>query len=175
MKISTTTLAYIFIGIAVFQRLAEVAYAEINTRALLKRGAVEIGRNHYPVMVALHAAWLIAILVMLPQPLVIYWLPVVLVCILQVGRLWTMHTLGPYWTTRIITLPGAPTIKRGPYRFLRHPNYFVVVLEVALFPMAFGETNVALVFSILNGAMLYWRIRTEDGALAERRLLPDAG
>lgn len=175
MNISTTTLSYIFLGVAVFQRLAEVVYAEMNTRALLKRGAVEIGRNHYPVIVLLHTAWLVTIFAMLPQHPTIYWLPLILVCVLQFGRLWTMHSLGPYWTTRIITLPGAPTIKRGPYRFLQHPNYAVVVFEVALFPLVFGETNVALVFSILNGAMLYWRIREEDNALAERRLLPDAG
>jgi methyltransferase len=112
---------------------------------------------------------------MLPHPPVIRWIPVVLICLLQFVRLWTMHTLGPYWTTRIITLPGAPVITRGPYRFMRHPNYAVVVLEVALFPLVFGETEVALVFSILNGIMLYWRIRTEDNALADRRLLPDAG
>jgi len=173
--VSTASLTYLFIGIAVFQRLAEVVYAQINTRKLLAQGAVEIGRNHYPVMIALHTAWLVTVVVMLPHPPVIRWLPVVLICLLQFVRLWTMHTLGPYWTTRIITLPGAPVITRGPYRFMRHPNYAVVVLEVALFPLVFGETEVALVFSILNGIMLYWRIRTEDNALADRRLLPDAG
>ena len=172
---STTALAYLFLGVAVFQRLAEVVYAQINTRRLLARGAVEIGRNHYPVMIALHTAWLVTVFVMLPHPPVIHWVPVVLICLLQFVRLWTMHALGPYWTTRIISLPGAPVITRGPYRFMRHPNYAVVVVEIALFPLVFGETEVALIFSILNGAMLYWRIREEDAALADRRLIPDAG
>jgi methyltransferase len=173
--VSNTALAYIFIGVAVFQRLAEVVYAQRNTSALLKRGGVEVGRNHYPVMIALHTTWLIAILAFLPRPTPIYWIPLVLVCLLQFARLWTIHTLGPYWTTRIINVPGAPTIKHGPYRFVRHPNYIVVVFEIALFPLVFGEIGVAVVWSVLNAAMLWWRIREEDGALASRRLLPDAG
>jgi methyltransferase len=161
--------------VAVFQRLAELVYAQRNTKALLARGAVEVGRNHYPLIVLLHVAWLVSVLIFLPKPVVIFWPAVVLVCLLQFLRLWTMHTLGPYWTTRIINVPGAPTIKTGPYRFLRHPNYAVVVLEIALFPLVFGEVWVAAVFSVLNAAMLYWRIREEDDALASRRLLPDAG
>jgi methyltransferase len=172
--VSTTTLAYIFIGIAVFQRLAEVVYAQMNTRALLKRGATEVGRNHYPVMIALHVSWLVAVVVLLPKPPPIYWTPVVIMCLTQFVRLWVLHTLGPYWTTRIITLPGAPVVTRGPYRFMRHPNYAVVVIEIAAFPLVFGEVAVAIVFSILNAAMLFWRIREEDSALANRRVLADA-
>ena len=113
------------------QRLAEVVYAQINTRRLLARGAVEIGRNHYPVMVAMHVAWLVTIVAMLPHPGYPLdsggaALPA------QFGRLWTMH-VGPCWTTRIITLP-ARDVHRGPYRFMRHPNYAVVVLEFSCFP-----------------------------------------
>jgi len=123
--------AYLIIGLVALQRLAEVAYAERNTRALLARGAVEIGRAHYPLIVALHAAWLIAILIFLPKPVVIHGIALVVFIVLQGLRLWVLATLGPYWTTRIITLKDAPLVRRGPYRFIRHPNYAVVVGEIA--------------------------------------------
>jgi len=171
--VSNTALAYLFIGIGIFQRLAEVVYAQMNTRALLARGAVEVGRNHYPVMIALHVSWFVAVVLMLPHPPPIYWSAVVIVCLTQFVRLWTLHTLGPYWTTRIITLPEAPVMTNGPYRFMRHPNYAIVVIEIAAFPLVFGEVAVAVVFSILNAAMLYWRIREEDGALESRRALAE--
>jgi len=169
--VNNTTLAYIFVGIAVFQRLAEVVYASRNTRKLLANGGIEIGRSHYPVMVALHTLWLVAIFLMLPKPTTIWWTPLVLVCLLQFGRLWTLQALGPYWTTRVITMPGVPLVKRGPYKYVSHPNYIVVVFEIALFPLVFGEIGVAIVFSILNAAMLYWRIHEEEKGLAPRREL----
>jgi methyltransferase len=78
-------------------------------------------------------------------------------------------SLGPYWTTRIITLPDAPLVRRGPYRFLRHPNYVVVAAEIAVLPLVFGAWPIALVFSLLNAVMLAWRIRIEEQALASRR------
>jgi methyltransferase len=96
------------------------------------------------------------------------WLAIFVV--LQVLRLWVLATLGPYWTTRIINLPGAPLVKKGPYRFIRHPNYTVVVGEIAALPLVFGELTVAIVFTVLNAAVLFWRIRQEDAALAARRV-----
>src|SRR5262249_24074026 len=89
--------------------------------------------------------------------------------ILQGLRLWVLLSLGRYWTTRIITVPGAPLVRRGPYRFLRHPNYLVVAAEIAMLPLAFGAWVVAVVFSALNAALLAWRIALEDQALAPRR------
>jgi len=88
---------------------------------------------------------------------------------LQAGRIWVIATLGPYWTTRIITLDGAPLIRSGPYRFVRHPNYLIVAGEIAVLPLVFGEVAVCLVFSVLNAALLFWRIRQEDAALSVRR------
>ncbi|MGZ5999784.1 MAG: isoprenylcysteine carboxyl methyltransferase family protein, partial [Rhizomicrobium sp.] len=143
--------------------------AERNTRALLARGAVEVGRAHYPLIVLLHASWLAAIVFFLPENATIHWLPLMLFILLQLCRVWVIATLGPYWTTRIITLPGAPLVRAGPYRFVRHPNYLVVAGEIAMLPLAFGEVDVAIAFTILNAAMLAWRIRQEDAALAVRR------
>lgn len=161
---------YIILALVALQRLVEIAYAERNTRALLARGAVEIGRAHYPLIVLLHAAWLTAIVVLLPPDATIHWWALAVFVALQLARVWVIATLGPYWTTRIITLEKAPLVRNGPYRFVRHPNYLVVVGEIALLPLAFGEVGVAIVFTVLNAAMLAWRIRQEDRALAVRRV-----
>lgn len=147
------------------QRLAELLYAARNTRLLKARGAVEYGRQHYPAIVALHAAWLVSLLLWVPwhTPPAIGWLA--LFILLQAARLWVVTSLGDRWTTRIIVLPGAPLVRRGPYRWLRHPNYLVVAAEIAVLPLAFGAWRIALVFSLLNAAMLAWRIRAEERAL----------
>ena len=163
---------YIILLLVAAQRLIEVVYAERNTRALLARGAVEVGRAHYPLIVVLHAAWLTAIVLLLPPDAVIHWWALALFIALQLARVWVLLTLGPFWTTRIITLDAAPLVRRGPYRFVRHPNYLVVAGEIAALPLAFGEVGVAIVFTLLNAAMLAWRIRQEDQALAARRAMP---
>jgi methyltransferase len=161
--------AYLILALVAIQRLGELVLASRNTRALKARGAVEIGAAHYPALVALHAGWLAAIAVFLPpSPVINSWL-LAAFCILQGLRVWVLTTLGPYWTTRIITLPGAPLVRRGPYRYVRHPNYLVVVGEIAVLPLVFGEVRVAAAFSLLNAAMLTWRIRQEDAGLAPRR------
>ena len=112
--------AFILIALVVVQRILETVYAARNARALIARGGIEIGRGHYPFIVALHACWLVALLVALPADPPIHFLPLVLFLVLQGLRVWVIATLGPYWTTRIITIPGAPLIRHGPYRFLRH-------------------------------------------------------
>jgi len=161
---------FVILFLVAVQRLVEIAYAQRNTRALLARGAVEIGRAHYPLIVVLHAAWLTAIVLLLPPDATIHWWALSIFLLLQLARVWVIATLGPYWTTRIITLDGAPLVRNGPYRFVRHPNYLVVAGEIAALPLAFGEAWVAIVFSVLNAAILAWRIRAEDVALAGRRL-----
>ena len=161
----------VIIGVVAVQRLAELPYAERNTRNLIARGAVEVGREHYIYIVLVHMAWLVAILLSLPSPPVIYAIPLVLYIVLQGLRVWTLMTLGPYWTTRIITLPDAPLVKRGPYKFINHPNYAVVAGEIAVLPLVFGEWKVALVFTVLNGAILFFRIREEERALSARRAI----
>ncbi len=153
------------------QRIAEVIYATRNTRALLRRGGIEIGRNHYFLLVLLHAAWLAALLALVPRDAPPSWPWLALFVVLQMLRVWVIASLGPYWTTRIITLPQAPLVRRGPYRFLRHPNYVVVAAEIAVLPLVFGAWRLALIFSILNALVLFWRIRVEEHALAPRRQL----
>jgi methyltransferase len=163
---------WIVLVLVAAQRLGELAYAARNTRRLLARGAVEIGRAHYPLFILLHGGWLVAIAVLVPASAAPVWPLLALFVLLQAGRLWVVGTLGPYWTTRIITLPGAPLVARGPYRFVRHPNYLVVIGEIAVLPLAFGAWRLALVFSVLNAALLTWRIRIENGVLAARRPPP---
>ena len=159
----------IVVALVALQRLGELLYAAHNTRALLRRGAVEHGRGHYWMLVAVHTTWLLAILIVVPGDAPIAWLPLGLFIVLQLMRLWVIATLGPYWTTRIVSLPGAPLVRRGPYRFLRHPNYAIVIGELALLPLAFGAWRLGIVFTLLNLAVLTWRIRIEEQALAPRR------
>jgi methyltransferase len=162
-------IAYIIIALVIAQRLAELVYAQRNTRALLAKGAVEIGRAHYPLFVLLHASWLLAIVLALPKPPPVHWLPLVGYVVLQLLRVWTVASLGPFWTTRIITLADAPLVRRGPYRFVRHPNYMIVAGEIVLLPLVFGEVVIAVIFTVLNAALLFWRIREEETGLAARR------
>jgi methyltransferase len=150
-------------------RLAELAYAERNTRRLLARGGQEVGAGHYPLLVALHAAWLGAIFFIVPAATPPSLPLAVLFAALLGARLWTLWSLGPYWTTRVMTLPDAPLVRRGPYRRLRHPNYVIVAGEIAVLPLIFGAWRLALLFSALNAALLWHRIRVEDAALAPRR------
>jgi methyltransferase len=161
-------IAYAIIAAVALQRLFEIAYASRNTRALLARGGIEVGRRHYPLFVLLHASWLAAIVLAMPQPTPIHIAPLAAFLLLQLARLWVIATLGPYWTTRIITVPGAPLVRRGPYRYVRHPNYLIVTGEIALLPLVFGEFWIAVIFSGLNAALLAWRIHVEETALAPR-------
>ena len=163
------SIAYAILAAVVAQRLVELAWARRNTKRLKARGAVEVGARHYPLIVLLHVTWLSAIALFLPRPAVIYAVPLALFLLLQLVRIWILVTLGPYFTTRIITLPGAALVRTGPYRFVRHPNYVVVAGEILSLPLVFGEPLVAIVFTLLNAAMLYWRIRVEEAALASRR------
>ena len=151
------------------QRLAELLYARRNTRRLLAEGAVEVGRGHYPLIVLLHLCWLAAlVLFVAPQASFIWWL-IGLYGVLQVGRVWIYLALGRFWTTRIITLPGAALVQHGPYRYCQHPNYLIVAAEIAVLPLAFGAWEIAIIFSLLNAAVTAWRIRVEEQALTARR------
>lgn len=152
------------------QRLLELIYANGNTRRLRARGAIEAGAGHYPVMIVLHAAWLLAMAITIPAEQPPESAALTAVGVLMAMRMWVLVSLGRYWTTRILTLPGAPLVRRGPYAWLRHPNYWVVAGEVALVPLALNATGVAVTFSILNGALLAWRVAVEDRALADRRI-----
>ncbi|PIW29196.1 MAG: hypothetical protein COW30_05435 [Rhodospirillales bacterium CG15_BIG_FIL_POST_REV_8_21_14_020_66_15] len=159
---------WIVLALVVILRLAELAYARRNTARLLARGGVEHGRGHYPVIVALHAGWLATMALAVPPDTPPQWFWLALFIALQGARVWVIASLGPYWTTRIITLPGAPLTRRGPYRYSSHPNYLVVAAEIAVLPLAFGAWEIALAFSVLNALVLAHRIRVEQAALAPR-------
>jgi methyltransferase len=160
---------WIVLVLVVVQRVAELAYARRNTKALLARGGIEAGHRHYPLIVALHTAWLAALIIFVPANRQPDWGWLSAFIILQLLRVWVIASLGPYWTTRIITVPDVPLVKRGPYRFLRHPNYLVVIGEIAVLPLAFHAYWLALGFSIVNLAVLGWRIKIEERTLGGRR------
>lgn len=160
------TLTLIVLTLVTVQRLGELVLARRNTRRLLAQGAVETGAEHYPLIVGLHAAWLGGLWVMAwDRPIAIGWLAVFILLLLL--RVWVIASLGQRWTTRIISLPGEALVRRGPYRFLPHPNYLVVVGEIAVLPLALGMPVYALAFSVLNASILWVRIRAENAALAE--------
>ncbi len=157
---------HILVALIVLQRLVELAVARINTRRLLTAGGVEHGAGHYPLMVALHVAWLVCLTVFVPADAALDPLLFVLFLVLQAAREWVIASLGRDWTTRVIAVPGAPLVNRGPYRWLRHPNYLVVVAEIALVPLIAGAWEVAVAFTIANAGLLWHRIRIENAALA---------
>ena len=159
-----TAIGIAILGFVTLQRLFELWLSNRNTRLLLDQGGVEHGAGHYPLIVAVHVLWLACLWVLAPgRPIHLAWLA--LYGLLQVGRIWVLATLGRRWTTRIIVLPDAPLVRAGPYRFLNHPNYAVVVAEIAILPLVFGLWQIALLFTLLNGAALAIRIRAENEAL----------
>ena len=153
------------LALVTLQRLGELWLSNRNTRRLLAQGAREYAPAHYPLIVAVHVLWLAALWWLAPGRSVdAAWL--LLFGAIEVARVWVLASLGPRWTTRIIVLPDTPLVRRGPYRFVSHPNYMVVAAEIAVLPLVFGLWRVALVFTLLNAAVLAIRIREESRALA---------
>lgn len=165
------TTAYIVLVLAVaVQRLAEVRISRRNVRALTAKGAVEHAAHQMPVMVALHAMWLVACLaepLMWSRPIVPALSAVALTLLLagQALRWWARRALGSRWTVPIITLPGVPRVTTGPFRYLNHPNYLGVVIEIAALPLVHTAYVTAGVFTVANALLLTWRIAAEERAL----------
>lgn len=158
------SLPVIILALVTLQRLFELWLSARNSRRLRARGAHEVGASHYPLIVAVHVAWLAALWWLAPSRAVdAFWLAMFVA--LTIARIWVVATLGSRWTTRVIVLADEPLVREGPYRFLDHPNYWVVVGEIAALPLVFGLWRVALVFTVLNAAVLWIRIRTENRAL----------
>ena len=172
MNLAALSPAVILLACVTAERLGELWLARRNTSALIAAGAVEHAPGHYPLIVLLHTAWLVGLWALAwSSPINTLWLVVFL--LLQVLRVWVLATLGPRWTTRIIVQPGASLVARGPYKWLSHPNYVVVIGEIAVLPLALGLPWYALAFSLANAAVLTIRIRAENAALSElRQLLP---
>jgi methyltransferase len=165
---SRVTPAALLLGLVTAERIAELTLSRRNTAALLDQGAVEFAPGHYPAIVLMHALWLACLWIFGATRMIDpAWLAVFLS--LQVLRVWILMTLGSRWTTRIIVLPGSALVSNGPYRLVSHPNYLVVVGEIAALPLCFGLPWLALNFSSANAILLFIRIRAEDAALTGSR------
>lgn len=160
------TLTVLVLAFVTLQRLGELVLARRNTLRLLENGAIEVAPEHYKLIVGLHTLWLgglwgFALTHGLSPDLLL----LAIFVVLQGLRVWVLATLGPRWTTRILIVPGEQLVSHGPYRYVSHPNYWVVVGEILVLPLAFGLVWFAVVFSILNLAVLWVRIRAESKAL----------
>jgi methyltransferase len=146
------------------QRVAELWWAKQNEQRLLADGAVQYGKAHLPLIMLLHAAWILGMWILAYRHSVnlVY---LALIVLLQVARFWVLVSLGRRWTIRILVVPGERLVARGPYRFLRHPNYAIVCGEIAIVPLALGLPLYALVFSVLNALVLAIRVPAENAAL----------
>lgn len=154
----------LILSFVTLERLSELLLARRNSRELIAQGGLEHASGHYGLIVLIHASWLATLWWLAPSERVrAVWL--ILFVVIEVGRIWVLASLGRRWTTRIITVPGEQLIRRGPYRWVNHPNYWVVALEIAGLPLVFGMLRTALLFSILNAAVLAIRIQAEDLAL----------
>ena len=162
---------WILLGVIAVERVAELAVSQRHATASLRRGGVEYGRGHFPVMVVLHVALLAGCVA---EPLVghrafipaLAWPMIVVVVAANTLRWWCIHTLGQRWTARVVVLPGMPLVRSGPYRWFAHPNYVAVVVEGAALPLVGDAWITACAFTAANAALLTVRLRCETRALA---------
>ena len=157
------------IAVVIMQRFVELFVAKRNEKWMLRQGAFEVGARHYPLMVMMHAAFFLSLLleVSIVDPgLSPFWTVLLaLFLIAQIARVWCLTSLGKFWNTKILILPGANVVQKGPYKFMRHPNYVIVTTELLVLPLLFSAYFTAIVFSLLNVWMLSVRIPTEEKAL----------
>ena len=157
-------LSIVILALVTLQRVGELWLARRNTQRLLAQGAREFGSEHYPLIVLVHALWLATLwLFALGRPIDGFWLAMFI--LIELARIWVLASIGRRWTTRIIVVPGESLVRRGPYRFVNHPNYMVVICEIAVLPLVFGLPFVALIYSLLNATVLMIRVREENRAL----------
>lgn len=162
-------LFYIIIGFVIIQRLVELRIAKRNEKWIREKGAYEAGASHYPFMLALHIGFFLSLVLevtVIDQPVSPLWMPLLFLFFMtQAARVWCLFSLGRFWNTKILILPGAQVVKKGPYNFIKHPNYLIVTIEILLLPLIFQAYFTAVVFTILNAAMLSVRIPVEEKAL----------
>ena len=163
------TVLHWVLALVLLQRAVELVRARRNTVRLRQMGGVEADAEGYPYFVLLHAGWLLSLALFVPAAAPPVWPLLGFFVLLQLGRLWVISTLGYYWTTRIVTVPGTPLVQTGPFRWLRHPNYLLVITEIAVLPLAFGAVWIAVLFSALNLVLIRRRVRIEESVLAPRR------
>ncbi|MEC1548673.1 isoprenylcysteine carboxyl methyltransferase family protein [Bacillus rugosus] len=162
---------WFLIVILITQRVAEMAVARQNEQKVKKQGAIEFGESHYPYIIIMHILFFLSliaeVLLMNKQPSS-WWIGIAaaILCV-QAVRYWALCSLGAYWNTKILVVPGAELVKKGPYKWIKHPNYTVVILEILLIPLLYQAYVTMCLFSIVNAVLLTVRIRTEDKALEE--------
>ena len=155
------------------QRGAEEVYSAYNTRALIKAGAKEVGRSYYPVVATTHLAWIASLFFLIPVTATASYVAAAIYLALQGIRYWVIATLGRFWTHRIYTLENAPITRRGPYRYVRHPNYAVTIAETFLLPAVFGAVALGIIMGAVWTAVLAYKIELENEALSARRALSE--
>jgi len=164
-------LFYIIISIVIIQRLTELIIAKKNEIWLKREGAIEYGKEHYKFIVVLHILFFISMIIEYKsrgrthELNTINYLFLVFFIVLQISRVWILKTLGKYWNTRILRIPGSHLIKAGPYKYFKHPNYIIVACEIFTIPMIFNLYFTAVIFTVLNAVMLFVRIKVENSAL----------
>ncbi|XQY90337.1 isoprenylcysteine carboxyl methyltransferase family protein [Metabacillus sp. HB246100] len=162
---------YFFFALLVFQRVGELVIAKKNEKWMVKRGALEHGQEHYPFIVLLHIAFLLSLfleVILFEKQIVNLWYFVIaLLAITQLIRYWALISLGQYWNTKIMIVPNDVVVCKGPYRFIRHPNYIVVAIELLFIPLLFQAYATAIIFTLLNIGMMTIRIPAEEKALSQ--------
>lgn len=157
----------IFISFIILLRVIELIVAAKNERWMRQNGAIEFGADHYPFMVTMHSLFFVALLVeyklRMPVSYIVGFAAFYILLVLF--KAWVISTLGKYWNTKILRIPGVSLVSKGPYKFIKHPNYVIVVLEIAVIPLSFHLYYTAIIFSFLNALMLYVRIKAENKAL----------
>lgn len=162
----------VFILLFILQRLSELYIAKRNEKWLLQQGAIEYGQRHYPFIVALHTLFIISLIVeyILRDGPSISWLFLFIFIVILSFKFWALSSLGKYWNTKIYRIPGVYPVKKGPYKFLRHPNYVEVICEIAVIPLVFHLYYTAIAFTILNAIILNIRIGVENKVWAEMEI-----
>ncbi len=162
----------LLLGFVVLQRITELLISRRNERWLRAQGAYEVGQRHYPFIVTLHVAFFFSlaleVVLFRMAPAAWWWIPFLLFAAAQTLRYWSIATLGRRWNTRVLILPETEPIRRGPYRYLRHPNYVAVAIELLCLPLIFQAYFTALIFTLLNAIMMSIRIPAEARALSQK-------
>lgn len=160
---------YLLFSLLIIQRITELFIAKRNEKWMLNRGGFEHGREHYPFIVALHVLFLLFLLLevrIFKKELTDLWYFLVpILALTQLIRYWSVFSLGNYWNTKIIIVPKEQVVSKGPYKYMKHPNYVVVAFEILLIPLLFQAYVTALLFTFLNIVMMTIRIPTEEKAL----------
>jgi len=160
---------WLALAVVAAQRIVTVVYSARNTKRMLAAGGIEVGKAQFPVIAVAQFAWLASMAFLIPSRTTPNWWVLGAAAIVELFHCWAIASLGRYWSTRVVLVPGARLVRSGPYGFMRHPNYVAVLAEIVLLPLAFGRWDIALVFGALYAALMLWRVRDEDRLLAPAR------